>query len=139
MKMQHDERLLGNFDRGEFDAFLRQTERDLAAPPPADLSSLDDSVWRDFQKSCEVDAALAELPEAEEQTLRPRLRSERPDEEAPEDLFKSTGVNARKRATIADWLRRRVAAGEDVQDIIKASSSPSTAAIMQSIVDGGEL
>jgi hypothetical protein len=129
------------FLQDEWTAFVHEVTTEDLTPQPA-VADFDDRVWKNFTAECERESAAHDLGieiDSSAPAPRPRLRSERPDEEVSEDFSKSTGANVRKRAVIADWLRRRVAAGDDVQDIITASSSSSTRAIMQSILDGGEL
>jgi hypothetical protein len=100
--MQHeDERLLGNHDRGEFDAFLRQTERELSAPKPADLV-LDDSVWKRFVKEVECESAARELGIEIDASTHERLRSQRPDHEA--DFLKSAGAGEGRRRAVLRQL-----------------------------------
>jgi hypothetical protein len=126
------------FLQDEWTAFVHEVTTEDLTPQPA-VADFDDSAWRNFQKSCEIDAAIAELSEAEEQTPRPRLRSERGDGEPQEDFAKSAGIpTARQRVAILEFAKRRIASGESLSQLI-ADSGESTATVLRQLIADGEL
>jgi hypothetical protein len=101
--MQHeDEKLLGNYDRGEFEVFLRQNERELSAPQPADLSVVDDSVWKRFVTEVECESAARELGLEVQVPTHERLRSERGEREAGAEFWKS--AEGRRRTVLRKFM-----------------------------------
>jgi hypothetical protein len=126
---------------GEFEVFLRQVdELEKRAPEAADLSTFNDSAWRNFVGEVEcADAARSLGFEADKSAAlhTQRLRSERGD--PPElDFSKSEGTSARQRFAILEYAKRRIASGEVLAQII-ADSNQSTATVLRQLADDGEL
>jgi len=128
-----------SFLPAEWAAFVHQVSTEDLTPQPA-IGDYDDHVWKAFTSEVECAEAARTLEiENGEAAPRPRLRSERPDEEASEDLFKSSGNRERKKMQLREWFHTRIASGESAESIIKFSAerSPSTAAILKELLEEG--